>query len=146
MPSALRRLQDGGRLVAIVSEAMSLHHSSFSSWYRRIACLCNIRANLTLYANEYAKCRAAPNVQILVIDKTGPTPGTNWLEQLEHISWGSAATVEEAWQVLQHLVGTTEPTIPEELNGHLFVPAMSAAHEQPTDMQLALDFKRRGSH
>ena len=94
--SALRRLKDGGRLVAIVSEAMSFHHSSFSEWWQRIACLCNIRANLTLDGKEYAKYGASPDIQILVIDKTGPTPGANWQEQLKHISWGSAATLEEA--------------------------------------------------
>src|SRR6185369_9438815 len=57
--SALRRLKDGGRLVGIVSEAMSFHHSSFSEWWQRIACLCNIRANLTLHGKEYAKYGAA---------------------------------------------------------------------------------------
>jgi 16S rRNA G1207 methylase RsmC len=30
--SALRRLQDGGRLVAIVGEAMSFYHQRFSEW------------------------------------------------------------------------------------------------------------------
>jgi len=30
--SALRRLQEGGRLVAIVGEAMSFHHPNFSEW------------------------------------------------------------------------------------------------------------------
>ena len=82
--SALRRLKDGGRLVAIVSEAMSFHHSSFSEWWQRIACLCNIRANLTLDGKEYA-IWSQPDVQILVIDKTGPTPGASWQEQLKHI-------------------------------------------------------------
>jgi len=91
--SALRRLQDGGRLVAIVGEAMSFHHSSFSEWWQRIACLCHIRANLTLGGKEYAKYGASPDIQILVIDKTGPTPGASWQEQLKHISWGSAAIV-----------------------------------------------------
>ena len=54
---------------------MSFHHPSFSEWWQRIACLCNIRANLTLDGKEYAKYGAAPDVQILVIDKTGATPG-----------------------------------------------------------------------
>src|SRR5918999_503913 len=83
--SALRRLNDGGRLVAIVSEAMSFHHRSFSEWWQRIACLCNIRANLTLDGKEYAKYGTAPDVQILVIDKTGATPGTSWQDQLKSI-------------------------------------------------------------
>ena len=125
--SALRRLKDGGRLVAIVSEAMSFHHSSFSEWWQRIACLCNIRANLTLDGKEYAKYGATPDIQILVIDKTGPTPGASWQEQLKHISWGSAATLEEAWEALKHLVEPTEPDDdPEEPNGNLFVPYVPA--------------------
>jgi len=125
--SALRRLQDGGRLVAIVSEAMSFHHPSFSEWWQRIACLCNIRANLTLDGKEYAKYGAAPDVQILVIDKAGATPGASWQEQLKHISWGSAATLEEAWEALKHLVEPSEPDDdPEEPGGDLFVPYVPA--------------------
>ncbi|MDX6528498.1 MAG: hypothetical protein QOH41_788 [Blastocatellia bacterium] len=129
--SALRRLKEGGRLVAIVSEAMSFHHPSFSEWWQRIACLCNIRANLTLGGKEYAKYGAAPDVQILVIDKTGATPGANWQEQLEQIAWGSAATLEDAWEQLKHLVEPS-PNRPnddpdrEEPSGNLFVPYVSA--------------------
>ncbi len=128
--SALRRLQDGGRLVAIVSEAMSFHHRSFSEWWQRIACLCNVRANLTLDGKEYAKYGAAPDVQILVIDKTGETPGANWQEQLKQISWGSAATLEDAWETLKHLVESSPPPDNdpdnEEPSGNLFVPYVSA--------------------
>jgi predicted RNA methylase len=128
--SALRRLKEGGRLVAIVSEAMSFHHSSFSEWWQRIACLCNIRANLTLDGKEYAKYGAAPDVQIVVIDKTGATPGATWQEQLTSISWGSAATLEEAWEALKHLLEPSPPDDPgndcEEPSGNLFVPYVSA--------------------
>jgi len=120
-------------LVAIAAEAMSFHHSSFSEWWQRIACLCNIRANLTLDGKEYAKYGAAADVQILVIDKTGPTRGASWQETLQHISWGRAATIEEAWEALKHLVGPTEPDKnpgdpgdPEEPNGNLFVPYVPA--------------------
>ncbi len=127
--SALRRLKEGGRLVAIISEAMSFHHSSFSEWWQRIACLCNIRANFTLDGKEYAKYGTAPDVQVLVIDKTGATPGASWQEQLKQISWGSAGTLEEAWSALRHLVETTptEPDDdPEEPSGNLFVAYVPA--------------------
>jgi hypothetical protein len=130
--SALRRLKDGGRLVAIVSEAMSFHHASFSEWWQRIACLCNIRANLTLDGKEYAKYGAAPDLQILVIDKTGATPGENWQEQLKQISWGSAATLEDAWETLKHLVDAAPTDEPDddpdesEPSGNLFVPYVPA--------------------
>jgi hypothetical protein len=112
--SALRRLKEGGRLVAIVSEAMSFHHSSFSEWWQRIACLCNIRANLMLDGKEYAKYGTAPDVQILVIDKTGATPGATWQEQLKHISWGSVATLEEGWETLKHFVDAAPTNEPDD--------------------------------
>ena len=128
--SALRRLKAGGRLVAVVSEAMSFHHPSFSEWWQRIACLCNIRANLTIDGKEYAKYGAAPDMQILVIDKTGATPGANWQEQLKQISWGSAATLEEAWEALKHLVEPSPTTEDDpddsEPSGGLFVPYVPA--------------------
>jgi hypothetical protein len=128
--SALRRLQDGGRLVAIVSEAMGFHHPIFSEWWQRIACLCNVRASLTLDGKEYAKYGAAPDVQILVIDKTGATPGTNWQDQLKQISWGSTATLEDAWEALKHLVelSPTPHDDPDdsEPSGNLFVPCVPA--------------------
>jgi predicted RNA methylase len=139
--SALRRLKDGGRLVGIVSEAMSFHHSSFSEWWQRIACLCNIRANLTLHGKEYAKYGAAPDVQILVIDKTGPTRGASWQEQLKQISWGTAATLEEAWELLKHLVEPSElDDDPEEPGGNLFVRSSPAATDIG-QIQLALNFR-----
>jgi predicted RNA methylase len=128
--SALRRLKDDGRLVAIVSEVMSFHHPSFSEWWQRIACLCNIRANLTLDGKEYAKYGAAPDVQILVIDKTGATPGANWQEQLKQISWGSATTLEDAWEALKHLAEPSSSPDDDpndsEPSGNLFVPYVPA--------------------
>jgi predicted RNA methylase len=129
--SALRRLQDGGRLVAILGEAMSFHHANFE-WWQRIACLCNIRANFTLTGNEYAKYGTAPDVQILVIDKTGPTPGQDWQEQLKNINWGTAETLEDAWAELKNLVEPLPTNEPDndpddsEPSGNLFVPYVPA--------------------
>jgi predicted RNA methylase len=124
--SALRRLQEGGRMVAIVGEAMSFHHPNFSEWWQRIACLWNVRANLTLSGSEYAKYGAAPDIQILVIDKTGATPGQNWHEQLKSIHWREAKTLEDAWETLKGLVEpSNEPdNDPDEseASGNLFVP------------------------
>jgi len=112
--SALRRLSDGGRLVAIVSEAMSFHHPSFSARWQRIASLCHVRANLTITGNEYAKYGTTSDIQILVIDKTGPTPGANWQEQLKNVCWGSADTLEEAWRILRHLVEPSPVNDPDD--------------------------------
>jgi predicted RNA methylase len=126
--SALRRLQRGGRLVAIVGEAMSFHHPNFSEWWQRIACLCNVRANLTLSGSEYAKYGAAPDIQILIIDKTGATPGRNWQEQVKSIHWGEAKTLEDAWEALKDLVEPSPYNDPNndpdesEPSENLFVP------------------------
>ncbi len=154
--SALRRLKEGGRLVAIVSEAMSFHHPSFSEWWQRIACLCNIRANLTLDGKQYAKYGAAPHVQILAIDKTGTTPGANWPEQLKQISWGSAATLEEVCETLKHLVEQTpteqeryrtKQVLAEGSDPFVLTPPLDwfpprPRIGEPRETQLALDFKR----
>ena len=69
--SALRRLQTGGRLVAITGEGMRFQVSAFSEWWQRIAKTYNVRANLHLNGNEYGKYGTTFDLQILVIDKTG---------------------------------------------------------------------------
>jgi hypothetical protein len=124
--------------VAIVSDAMSFHHARFSEWWQRIACLCNIRANLTLDGTEYAKYGTTPDIQILVIDKTGRTPGASWQEQLKHIRWGSAATLEEAWEALKGVVEATDDDAREH-NNNLFVQSSTAA-TNIENVQLALKF------
>jgi P-loop containing NTP hydrolase pore-1 len=137
--SALRRLKEGGRLVAIVSEAMSFHHPSFSEWWQRIACLCNIRANLTLDGREYAKYGAAPDVQILVIDKTGATPGRDWKEQLKNIRWGEAKSIENAWTQLSDLAERNGHCDQHERNTEQQEKASQALPaDQPTDAQVAI--------
>jgi hypothetical protein len=143
-------LKEGGRLVAIVNEAMSLHHPSFSEWWQRIACLCHIRANLTLDSKEYAGCGAASDVQILVIDKTGATPGETWQGQLTKISWGRAATLEEAWEVLKDVVEPAACVASQigEAEATLTLPAFYFARrpdirEEIEETQLGLDFGAR---
>ena len=99
--SALRRLAEGGRLVAIVGEGMSFHRPTFTEWWQRIARLYNVRANFHLNGREYGKYGTTFDNQIMIIDKTGQTPGDNWQEQLQNILWGDAENLEEAWNALQ---------------------------------------------
>jgi P-loop containing NTP hydrolase pore-1/C-terminal domain on Strawberry notch homologue len=124
--SALRRLQEGGRLVAITGEGMRFQVSAFSEWWQRIAMTYNIRANLHLNGNEYGKYGTTFDLQILVIDKTGQSPGNNWKEQLDHIVWSDAATIEEAWTALSGIAERPKTTTDqngttEEANQTLFV-------------------------
>lgn len=101
--SALRRLQEGGRLVAIVGEGMSLERPAFSEWWQRIARLYNVRANFHLSGREYGKYGTTFGNQIIVIDKDGVTPGDNWQQQLSSIRWGAADTLNDAWKALEEI-------------------------------------------
>ena len=128
--TALRRLQEGGRLVSIVGEGMSFEHSTFSEWWQRIAKTYNVRANFHLNGREYGKYGTTFDVQILVIDKTGATPGDNWQQQLSNIRWGAADTLEDAWAALEDLEARTintdaidvEAESADEASNALFVP------------------------
>jgi P-loop containing NTP hydrolase pore-1/C-terminal domain on Strawberry notch homologue len=123
--SALRRLQPGGRLVAITGEGMRFQVSAFSQWWQRIAKTYNVRANLHLDGNEYGKYGTTFDLQLLVIDKTGRTPGNNWKEQLENIVWSDAATIEDAWTALSDVAERPDhdsaPKTTEEDHETLFV-------------------------
>ena len=124
--SSLRRLRAGGRLVAIIGEGMGLDRPAFSEWWQRIAGAYNVRANFGLAGREYGKYGTTFGVQILVIDKTGATPGGTWQEQLEVIRWGEAGNLEEAWGALKELAacaeGPHEGAETDEESGSLFVP------------------------
>jgi hypothetical protein len=101
--SALRRLKDGGRLVAIASESLAFDRPAVRGWWQKMAAAYNVRANFGLDGAVYRKYGTNWSVQVLVIDKTGPTPGGNWQRQLSHIVWGKAESVEGAWTNLQNL-------------------------------------------
>jgi hypothetical protein len=101
--SALRRLREGGRLVAIASEAVSFSRPGATGWWQKIASKYSIRANYGLSGNEYKKYGTTWGIQFVVIDKTGPSAGIGWKDQLSHIIWGHAGTLEKAWESLRNL-------------------------------------------
>ena len=70
---ALKRLQDNGRLVAIVGQGMALDRPAFKEWWKDIEEKYNVRANIGISGKEYAKYGTTFDNQILVIDKTGAT-------------------------------------------------------------------------
>ena len=125
--SALRRLQQGGRLVAIASEAMGFTRPAFSDWWKVLATTYNIRANFHLTGNEYGKYGTGYGLQILAIDKTGPTPGDSWEQRLSNINWSEADNLESLWESLKDLA-TRETNKADEsdnaqsLTKTLFVP------------------------
>lgn len=70
---ALKRLQDGGRLVAIVGQGMAADRPAFKPWWSAIAQKYSVRANMGISGKGYTKYGTAFDNQILVIDKTGAT-------------------------------------------------------------------------
>lgn len=70
---ALERLEDGGRLVAILGKGMS--DSAYSRYWNQIRKEYNIRANLSIDGDNYKKYGTTWGVQLVVIDKTGPQTG-----------------------------------------------------------------------
>jgi hypothetical protein len=72
---ALKRLEPGGRLVAIVGRGMALGRPAFADWWNRIAKEYNVRANISVSGDVYKKFGTTFGTQLLVIDKTGPTKG-----------------------------------------------------------------------
>jgi len=83
---ALKRLQDGGRLVAIVGEGMAHDRPAFKEWWKRIQGQYNVRANIGISGKEYAKYGTTFDNQILVIDKSGPTMNSVLTGKVESVS------------------------------------------------------------
>jgi hypothetical protein len=73
LDQALLRLQENGRLVAIVAKGMALEKPTFQAFWRRIQDTYNLRANIRMPGYEYKKYGTSFDNQLVVIDKTGPT-------------------------------------------------------------------------
>lgn len=107
--SALARLENGGRLVAIVGQGMALDRPSFTEWWKKIAKRYNVRANIGIPGDEYSKYGTTFGNQIIVIDKNGPTPGNNWAEQANNIVKGDVKNLEEALNVTAEIAADRKP-------------------------------------
>lgn len=70
---ALKLLQPGGRLVAIVGRGMSLDSPTYREWWNKIRAEYDVRANIGVGGKDYAKYGTSFETRLLVIDKTGPT-------------------------------------------------------------------------
>jgi hypothetical protein len=66
------------RLVAIAGENLSFQKSAVTAWWQRIAARYRVRANYGLSGGVYRRDGTTFGLQILVIDKIGPTPGGTW--------------------------------------------------------------------
>lgn len=69
---ALARLEDGGRLVAILGQGMSNDAPMFAAWWDSLRKQgYNIRANIGIDGSNYRKYGTTFNVRLVVIDKDG---------------------------------------------------------------------------
>ena len=72
---ALQRLEDGGRLVAILGRGMTNDTASFKSWWDSLRQEYDVRANISIDGSNYKKYGTSFDVQLVIIDKTGPQKG-----------------------------------------------------------------------
>lgn len=71
--SALKLLREGGRLVAITGRGMNMEAPAFRKWWDDIKSEYNVRANIGLDGKNYTKYGTSFDIQLIVIDKNGPT-------------------------------------------------------------------------
>lgn len=69
---ALERLEPNGRLVAILGNGMANDTPTFKVWWSKLRSEYNVRANVRIDGSNYRKYGTTFDVQLVVIDKTGP--------------------------------------------------------------------------
>ncbi len=69
---ALKRLEPGGRLVAIVGRGMEPTAPTFKKWWRDIGRTYSVRANIGISGQEYRKYGTTFDNRLLIIDKVDP--------------------------------------------------------------------------
>lgn len=106
LTEALKRLQPGGRLVAILGEGARLEAreirgkmqgSTSQGFFHQLGKTYNIRANVGISGKEYQKYGTTFGTQVIIIDKTGPT-----LAEPIH---GEYDSVEAAYAALENIAG-----------------------------------------
>jgi broad specificity phosphatase PhoE len=125
--SALQRLEEGGRLVAILGGGQanepeggaSLTGGQSGAWFDKIGKKYNIRANVRVNGKEYAKYGTSFATRIIVIDKDGPTQfhsrgGMQWFGVVQK----NVDTLEEAYNALKG-VEESRPNVTEQPNRNL---------------------------
>ncbi len=85
MEEALKLLRDDGRLVAILGEGMALDKPAHREWWEDIQERYNVRANIGIDGSEYRKYGTSFGVQLVVIDKDGPTTETPVTGQVKDV-------------------------------------------------------------
>lgn len=122
--SALQRLEEGGRLVAILGGGQanepnggaSLTGGSSGKWFDQVGEKYNVRANIRVHGKEYAKYGTAFATRLIVIDKDGPTPSrvaVGKVKTWDSVKQANVNTLEEAYDALKE-VAESRPEVTNE--------------------------------
>jgi predicted RNA methylase len=146
---ALLRLKPGGRLVAIVGCGMALDRPAFGDWWNEIARRYNVRANIGIDGQEYAKFGTSYDNQIIVIDHAGPTTD----RAMNKIITAGGLSVHEAYERLKDLAKEDvygrvceRSEHPSERGFVTAICARSPAQPEPDSGTDFLPSGRRGRH
>jgi tRNA G10 N-methylase Trm11 len=70
---ALKRLEPNGRLIVLTGNGMAEQKKSFYAWWKEIKAEYDVKANVTVDGKNYKKYGTQYDIQLIVIDKIGPT-------------------------------------------------------------------------
>ena len=73
LTQALERLEPNGRLVAILGKGASPDAANFKAFWANVESEYNVRANIGIAGDNYGKYGTTWDIQLVVIDKNGPT-------------------------------------------------------------------------
>lgn len=83
---ALDRLQEGGRLVAILGRGMADDAPAFSAWWNDLRREYTVRSNVRIDGSNYQKYGTTFDDQLVVIDKVGPQEGKTLTGEYKDLS------------------------------------------------------------
>lgn len=86
LTQALERLEPNGRLVAILGVGTSEDAANFKKFWSDIKKEYNVRANIGIAGDNYGKYGTTWDVQLVVIDKNGPTTGETLTDHYDNLS------------------------------------------------------------
>ncbi|TDI15212.1 MAG: sigma-70 family RNA polymerase sigma factor, partial [Acidobacteria bacterium] len=128
---ALARLNQGGRLVAIVGQGMAMDKPKFRPWWiKKVMFKYTVRANVGIAGKHYRKWGTSFGQQIIVIDKTGRHGPLNdpYAEQLKKVIIGKDLSPQEAIRLLR-------PLAEEDISGRVSQRAKETGlPPTPTDL------------
>ena len=129
---ALARLNDGGRLVAIVGQGMAMDKPAFRPWWiKKVMFKYTVRANIGIAGKHYRKWGTSFGQQLIVIDKTGRHDALSvpYADQLKKVIMGKDLSPQEALRLLR-------PLAEEDISGRVYQrPAEAGVPPTPTEVR-----------